>query len=396
MEHIFAQRMAGVPRSFIREILKVSLDPTIISFAGGLPNAAYFPVSELAAATAKVLANQGASALQYSKTEGDEDLRRWIAQRYLEKKGLTIDADRILVTNGSQQGLDLLGKALLDDGDGVLIEEPGYLGAIQSLSLFRPRFLPVTLNDDGLDIAGLRAILHNERAKLLYAVPSFQNPSGVSYDDANRAQVAALAREHRFVVVEDDPYGELRFAGREARSFHHYLPEQTVLLGSFSKVVAPGFRLGWLVAPPWLHEKLLIAKQAADLHTSSFAQRVMATYLAENVLDTHIARITEAYGRQCRAMQETLQRHFPKEIAFTRPEGGMFLWGRLPAGMDAMELFQAAVAEKVVFVPGNPFYTGNGLTATMRFSFSCVDPETITEGVRRLARALRGFSRYFS
>jgi 2-aminoadipate transaminase len=396
MDHIFAQRMAGVPRSFIREILKVSLDPTVISFAGGLPNGAYFPVEELAAAAAKVFAQQGGGALQYSRTEGDEELRQWIAHRYLEKKGLHVDAERIVITNGSQQGLDLLGKALLDNGDGVLMEEPGYLGAIQSLSLFQPRFLPVTLNDDGLDLVLLAETLVSNKAKLLYAVPSFQNPSGVSYSDDNRAQVAALANEHRFVVVEDDPYGELRFAGREAKSFYHYLPQQTVLLGSFSKVVAPGFRLGWLVAPDWLHEKLIIAKQAADLHTSSFTQRIMATFLADNNLDHHIARITDAYGRQCRAMQEALGRHFPKCIGFTRPEGGMFLWGRLPAGMDAMELFQAAVGEKVVFVPGNPFYTGNGSTATMRFSFSCVDAETIEEGVRRLASALERFSKYFS
>ena len=396
MDHILAQRMSGVPRSFIREILKVSLDPNIISFAGGLPNAAYFPASEIGAATTKVLAKQGSTALQYGRTEGDEELRQWIANRYLEKKGLTIDTERILITNGSQQALDLLGKVLLDVGDGVLIEEPGYLGAIQSLSLFQPHFLPVALHDDGLDIPSLTATVKNHRAKLLYAVPSFQNPSGISYDDANRARVADLAREHQFVVVEDDPYGELRFAGHEAKSFHHYLPEHTVLLGSFSKVVAPGFRLGWLVAPAWLHEKLIIAKQAADLHTSSLAQRIMATFLADNDLDLHISKITEAYGRQCLAMQEALLQHFPKSISFTRPEGGMFLWGRLPAGMDAMELFQAAVGEKVVFVPGNPFYTRHGATSTMRFSFSCVDPETIEEGVRRLARALQGFSKFLA
>ena len=396
MDQILAQRMSGVPRSFIREILKVSLDPTIISFAGGLPNAAYFPVGELEAAAAKVFASQGATALQYGRTEGDEELRQWIANRYRDKKGLEVDIDHILITNGSQQGLDLLGKVLLDSGDGVLIEEPGYLGAIQSLSLFQPRFLPVALNDDGLHIPSLHKTLAGASAKLLYAVPSFQNPSGVSYSDDNRQRVADLAREHRFVVVEDDPYGELRFAGREAKSFAHYLPESTVLLGSFSKVVAPGFRLGWLVAPSWLHDRLIVAKQAADLHTSSFTQRVMATFLADNDLDSHIARIIEAYGRQCRAMEDALQRHFPKEITFTKPEGGMFLWGRLPEGMDAMQLFHKAVGEKVVFVPGNPFYTASGATSTMRFSFSCVDGPIIDEGVQRLARALGKFNAAFS
>lgn len=395
MEAIIAERMQGVPRSFIREILKVSLDPAIISFAGGLPNATFFPVQEIQRATEKVFAKYGASVLQYSKTEGDEQLRSLIAARYLEKKGLDISPENIIITNGSQQGIDLLGKALLNRGDNVLIEEPGYLGAIQSLSLFKSNFLPVPLTDDGLALAALAGACRRNRAKMLYTVPNFQNPSGVSYTDKNREQVAALAREFRFVVVEDDPYSELRFAGSPGKSFCHFLPEQTVILGSFSKIVAPGFRLGWIVAPPWLHEKLLIAKQAADLHTSSFTQKILAEFLSDNNLDEHIAKITEAYGNQCRAMQNALDRHFPKSISFTKPEGGMFLWGRLPEGMDSMELFQTAVQEKVVFVPGNPFYTGSGQTSTLRFSFSCVDQEMIEEGVKRMARALEPFKKRY-
>lgn len=395
MEEIIAERMQGVPRSFIREILKVSLDPAIISFAGGLPNAAFFPVQGIQNATEKVFAKYGASVLQYSKSEGDEQLRNLIAARYLEKKGLHLSPENIIITNGSQQGIDLLGKVLLNGGDKVLIEEPGYLGAIQSLSLFKISFIPVPLGDDGLDVANLAGACGRSRAKMLYTVPNFQNPSGVSYTDANKEQVAALAKEHRFVVLEDDPYSELRFAGKPGKSFYHFLPEQTVLLGSFSKIVAPGFRLGWIAAPPWLHEKLLIAKQAADLHTSSFTQKILAEFLSDNNLDEHIAKITEAYGNQCRAMQSALDRYFPKSIVFTKPEGGMFLWGRLPEGMDSMELFQAAVLEKVVFVPGNPFYTGNGPTSTFRFSFSCVDPETIEEGVKRMARALEPFKKRY-
>lgn len=395
MEEIFAERMQGVPRSFIREILKVSLDPAIISFAGGLPNAAFFPVQGIQNATEKVFVKHGASVLQYSKSEGDEQLRNWIAERYQEKKGLEVLPESIIITNGSQQGIDLLGKVLLNRGDKVLIEEPGYLGAIQSLSLFKINFIPVPLGDDGLDVANLAESCSRNRAKMLYTVPNFQNPSGVSYTDTNKEQVAAIAKEHRFVVLEDDPYSELRFAGEPGKSFFHFLPEQTVLLGSFSKIVAPGFRLGWIVAPPWLHEKILIAKQAADLHTSSFTQKILAEFLSDNNLDEHIAKITEAYGNQCRAMQSALGRHFPRSILFTKPEGGMFLWGRLPEGMDSMELFQAAVQEKVVFVPGNPFYTGNGPTSTFRFSFSCVDPETIEEGVKRMASALEPFKKRY-
>jgi len=395
MEDIIAERMQGVPRSFIREILKVSLDPAIISFAGGLPNAAFFPVREIEKATETVFAKYGASVLQYSKSEGDEQLRSLIAARYLKKKGLDISPENIIITNGSQQGIDLLGKVLLNGGDNVFIEEPGYLGAIQSLSLFKINFIPVPLNDDGLDVVELAGACGRSRVKMLYTVPAFQNPSGVSYTDTNREQVTALAREHRFVVLEDDPYSELRFAGEPGKSFYHFLPEQTVLLGSFSKIVAPGFRLGWIAAPTWLHEKLLIAKQAADLHTSSFTQKILAEFLSDNNLDEHIAKITNAYGNQCRAMQSALDRHFPKSISFTKPEGGMFLWGRLPEGMDSIELFQAAVQKKVVFVPGNPFYTGNGRTSTFRLSFSCVDAKTIEEGVQRMARALEPFKKRY-
>ncbi len=231
-------------------------------------------------------------------------------------------------------------------------------------------------------------------AKMLYTVPTFQNPSGITYSNDNREQVAAIAKRDKFILVEDNPYGELRFSGQPAKSFFHYPPDQTVLLGSFSKVVAPGFRLGWIAAPAWICEKLIIAKQAADLHTSSFSQKILYEFLQENDLDEHIERITDAYGTQCRAMQEALARHFPASISFTHPEGGMFLWGRLPEDMNSMELFKEAVKEKVVFVPGDPFYTRSKKTSAFRLNFSCVDPETMEEGVKRMARALERFRKF--
>ncbi len=388
MKDIFAKRMQGVPRSFIREILKVSLDPSVISFAGGLPNPAFFPVTEIQRATERVFAKYGAGVLQYSNTEGDIKLREQISARYLAKKGLSIPAENIYITNGSQQGIDLLGKVLLNDGDKVLIEEPGYLGTIQSLSLFRVQFMSVPVSDDGMDIQSLDKQSSGCRAKMLYTVPNFQNPSGITYSDDNREKVAAIADRNKFVVVEDDPYGELRFSGQGGRSFGHYLPDQTVLLGSFSKIVAPGFRLGWIAAPAWICEKLIIAKQAADLHTSSFSQKILYEFLLENDLDDHIKIITKAYGTQCRAMQDALAQHFPASISFTRPEGGMFLWGRLPKDADSMQLFQEAAREKVVFVPGDPFYTNKTRTSAFRLNFSCVDPETIEVGVKRMVRAL--------
>jgi 2-aminoadipate transaminase len=395
MKNIFAKRMQGVPRSFIREILQVSLDPTVISFAGGLPNPAFFPVKELHRATENVFAKYGADVLQYSNSEGDISLRKQISARYLLKQGISIPAKNIIVTNGSQQGIDLLGKVLLNEGDKVLIEEPGYLGTIQSLSLFKVQFLPISVSDGGMDVQALKETSDGGGAKMLYTVPTFQNPSGITYSNENREKIAALAQLNKFIVVEDDPYGELRFSGQPAKSFFHCLPDQTVLLGSFSKVVAPGFRLGWIAAPAWICEKLIIAKQAADLHTSSFSQKILNEFLQENELDEHIEKITDAYGAQCRAMQDSLGRHFPASIRFTHPEGGMFLWGRLPEGMDSMELFKEAVKEKVVFVPGDPFYTKSTNTSAFRLNFSCVDPETVEEGVKRMARALEKFGKFF-
>lgn len=388
MEELFAERIQGVPRSFIREILKASLNPEVISFAGGLPNPAFFPVKQIEEATTAVFNRDGASVLQYSNSEGELELREFISRRYKEKKGLDIPAENIIITNGSQQGIDLLAKVFLNPGDSVLIEEPGYLGAIQSLTLFQPKFRPVPVGERGMDIEALEKSSESGTAKMLYMVPSFQNPSGITYTNENRREVAAVAEKNNFILIEDDPYGELRFTGEHADSFGKYLPEQTVLLGSFSKVVAPGLRLGWLAAPTWVHEKLLIAKQAADLHTSSFTQKIILEFLQSHDLDQHIAKITEMYGNQCRAMVDAIGRYFPSEITITKPEGGMFLWGQLPEGKNSMELFEKAVLQKVVFVPGDPFYTTTGSWNSFRMNYSCVDSATIEEGVKRMSRAI--------
>lgn len=388
MEELFAERIVNVPRSFIREILKVSLDPEIISFAGGLPNRDFFPVEEIRQTTDEVFRDHGPDILQYSNSEGLIALREYIAARYLEKKGLAVSPEDILITNGSQQGLDLLGKVLINTGDGVIIEEPGYLGAIQSLSIYQPTFLPVELTDAGLDVDSLRTKSQGYNVKFLYAVPNFQNPSGITYSSSNRRQVAEVAAEQGYFIVEDDPYGELRFCGEHQPSFYSLLPGQTILLGSFSKIVAPGFRVGWIVAPGEIREKLLVAKQAADLHTSGFVQHILVRYLQNHDIDQHIVKIIAAYGSQCQAMVDGIARHLPSDIIWTRPEGGMFLWGRLPKNMSSMGLFEHAVQEKVVFVPGDPFYTTKADVSTLRMNFSCADGETIEKGILRLARAL--------
>ncbi len=389
MDGIFSDRIADVPRSFIREILNVTLDDTVISFAGGLPNRTLFPVEALARAAARVFAEAGGDALQYSNTEGFGPLRAFISERY-RRQGLEIPAERILITTGSQQGLDLLGKILLNDGDEVLIEEPGYIGAIQAFSVYRPRFRPVPVGDEGMDVGVLEAVLRGSAPKLAYTVPNFQNPSGISYTAANRERVAGLLAGSRTLLVEDNPYGELRFSGQAAPSFMQLLPEQTVLLGSFSKTVVPAFRLGWIAPPPRLMDKLITAKQAADLHTDAFAQRLLHRYLCDNDLDAHIARITETYGRQRDAMVAAIDRHLPSGVRITHPDGGMFLWATLPEGMSALALFERALARKVVFVPGDPFYVGRTHVNTLRLNFSCAGEAEIAEGIRRLGEAMAG------
>ncbi|MGL1931780.1 MAG: PLP-dependent aminotransferase family protein [Desulfotalea sp.] len=390
MEHNFAGRMAKVPRSFIREILQFSMQPGMISFAGGLPNPNFFPVKELEMATAAVFAECGEDALQYSASAGLLRLRQQISERYAKNSSIEIDPENIIITCGSQQGLDLIGKIFIDVDSKVLIEEPGYLGAIQALSVFEPQFLPVPLVSGGADCDSMAGLSMDKESRLFYCVPSFQNPSGASYSEETIASVAKIAKNNKFVVVEDNPYGELRFKGEAPPSFYSYLPEQTILLGTFSKTVAPGFRLGWIAASAEIIEKLMTVKQATDLHTSSFSQLIVSKYLEDNNLDEHLAKTAKAYGENCAAMEEALC-PLKDEITFTEPEGGMFLWGCLPEGMESMKLFDFCVEEKVVFVPGEPFYTKAGATRTFRLSFSCVAGEVMLEGVERFKRAYAAY-----
>jgi len=388
MNNIFSDRITDVPRSFIREILKVALDPNIISFAGGLPNRELFPVQELTDATNEVLEIHGNDIFQYSNSEGYIKLREYIAQSY-RKKDLNISPDNILITNGAQQGLDLLGKVLLNDGDGVIIEEPGYLGAIQAFSLYKPKFSPVPVSEHGMDLDQLKLHISEGKNKLIYTVPNFQNPSGITYSLNNREELSGIIEDKEIFIIEDDPYGELRFSGKAKPSFKKYLPNKTILLGSFSKIVVPGFRIGWIVAPDEIFEKLLVAKQASDLHTCHFTQYIIYQYLVKNNIDSHINRVIKAYGEQCKSMLESIQNYFPSDVKFTKPEGGMFLWVTLPPYMAAIDLFNKAVEEKVVFVPGDPFYVDKKRTNTLRLNFSCVDKETIKIGIKRLGESIK-------
>ena len=389
MENAFSDRITDVPKSFIREILKVTIDDSIISFAGGLPNRQFFPVKGLQKAANDVFEEAGSEILQYANSEGYLGLRQFIADRYRQKEGLDIPVEDILITTGSQQGLDLLGKTFLNEGDDLIIEEPGYLGAIQAFSLYRPRFYPVPVREGGMDTTGLAKVLRERQPKLLYTVTNFQNPSGISYTDENRQSVAHLIRGRNCLIIQDDPYGDLRFTGNRKVSFKQLLPDNTVLLGSFSKTVAPALRLGWLVAPPPIMEKVVVAKQAADLHSDYLAQRILHRFLQDNDIDAHIATIIHQYGKQKEAMIRAIREHFPPGVQCTNPEGGMFLWVTLPEGVSSMQLFEAAIAKKVAFVPGTPFYVDRKDTNTLRLNFSCSDEPTIVEGIKRLGDSIK-------
>ena len=382
-----------MPRSFIREILKVTADPSIISFAGGLPHPELFPVKELQKAAEDVLAEAGPAALQYSTTEGHPLLREAIAARYAAK-GVDVAPEQVLITTGSQQCLDILGKILVDPGDVVVMERPGYLGAIQSFGMFEPVFETVPFMEDGrLDLGKLEEVFAATRPKIFYAVPNFQNPSGMTYDLETRQALVELLKKYPDVLfVEDDPYGELRFAGTFQPPVFSLAGGHSVLLGSFSKIVSPGMRLGWMVVTDKnLYDVAVRAKQASDLHTSTFNQHVMARFLADNDINKHIGRIRQRYGEQCTVMCDLLDTEMPQNIRYTRPEGGMFVWLELPPGCQAMELFDHAIAAKVAFVPGMPFYVDGKGENTLRLNFSNSDPEKIKEGMRRFAGCVKKY-----
>ncbi|TAE31869.1 MAG: PLP-dependent aminotransferase family protein [Candidatus Kapaibacterium sp.] len=388
---LFSERILGVPTSFIREILKVTVQPDVISFAGGLPNPAFFPVEAIQNASDKVLTNDGKTALQYSTTEGYLPLREYISARYKSQQGLDIAPDEILITGGSQQAIDLVGKVFLNKGDVVAIEKPGYLGAIQSLSMYQPNFHGVNLTNDGVDVEELENLYDRMNPKMFCAIPNFQNPTGLSYTERTRERVAEALVGRNTIVIEDDPYGELRFAGTRAKSLKYYFGAQCVLFGSFSKIAAPGLRLGWVVAEKSLMEKFVIAKQASDLHTNFFAQRVMYQYLLDNDIDAHIKRISDAYGKQRDAMVQAIEEFFPSEARSTKPEGGMFVWVTMPENFSALKFFDVAIKQKVAFVPGTPFFVDGSGTNTMRLNYSGASPETIREGIMRLGKLMEEF-----
>ena len=387
--YTFAPRMAKTPKSFIREILKVTENPDIISFAGGLPNPALIDVEGIARATARVLADDGRSVLQYSTTEGYLPLRQFIADRYKKRLGLSVSPEEILITNGSQQCLDLIGKVFINAGDHIAIERPGYLGAIQAFSLYEPVFHPIHLNDEGPDTVMLRNTCGNNNIRLFYGVPNSQNPSGITYTEKRRKEIAGILKKTDTLYVEDDAYGELNFSGRSLPSLRKFIPEQTLITGSFSKILAPGMRLGWIVAPMEIMDQIVIAKQASDLHSNYLSQRIASEYLKAVNIEPHIARIQAVYKNQCGCMLDIMAETFLDSVTYTQPHGGMFVWVTLPDGCSSTDVFDAALKERVAVLPGTPFYVDGGGLNTLRLNFSNSTEKKIITGIKRLAGVIK-------
>ncbi|MFI8293966.1 PLP-dependent aminotransferase family protein [Streptomyces sp. NPDC085614] len=383
-----ASRLAGVASSPVREILALTSRPEVISFAGGLPAPELFDIAGIRAAYDAVLEDEPQRALQYSTTEGDPELRTAIAGR-LTSRGLPTEADDLLVTTGSQQALTLVSTAVLEPGDVVLVEDPCYLAALQTFAFAGARVVPVPTDDEGVIPEALDEIAARERVKLLYLVPTFQNPTGRTLPATRRTAVAEAAARHGFWIVEDDPYGELRFDGTPMPwiAASPAAADRTVLLGSFSKVMAPGLRLGHLRAPAGLRRACVIAKQAADLHTSTVDQAAAARYLRDSDLDAHVRGMCAAYRERRDALLDGLAQALPAGSRWNRPDGGMFVWATLPEGHDATALLPAAVAHEVAYVPGAPFFAGTPDHGALRLSFTTHAPDEIREGLRRLAKA---------
>ncbi|WP_234267546.1 aminotransferase-like domain-containing protein [Hydrogenophaga sp. NFH-34] len=384
MTWTLAQRAHKMNPSVIREILKVTEKPGIISFAGGLPSPKTFPVDAFAQACETVLRTDGRAALQYAASEGYRPLCEWVARQL----PWDVSPEQVLITTGSQQGLDLVAKVLIDEGSTVLVETPTYLGALQAFTPMEPTIVSVDSDAEGIVVDDL--VKKAPGARFLYVLPNFQNPTGRSMSEARRQALVDAAQAAGLPIVEDNPYGDLWFDQPPPKPLTARCPEGCIYLGSFSKVLAPGLRLGYVVAPPAIMPKLLQAKQAADLHSPSFNQRMVAEVLKDGFLDRHVPTIRALYKRQCQAMLDALKQEMAGlDVQWNSPDGGMFLWARLPAGVDAIALLPKAVDKGVAFVPGAAFYADDADPRTLRLSFVTASEEQIRIGIKALADAVR-------
>jgi 2-aminoadipate transaminase len=385
-----AERTAQMKSSVIRELLKYAMQPDIISFAGGMPAPELFPIREFDEACRHILAHDGEVALQYSPTEGYPPLKEWLAETMC-KYGIWVEPANILMVNGSQQALDLLGKLFVDPGTCIVTSAPTYLGALQAWNAYQARYQTIPLDDDGMRVDELEDLLNcGERPCFVYVLPNFHNPAGTTLPLERRERLAEIARRHDLVIIEDDPYGELRYEGEDITPLFRLAPERTIYLSTFSKTLAPGIRLAWIVAPKPIIARLVQAKQGADLHTGTFVQMVANDICQRGILRQHVKQLRKSYRQRRDTMLDALEEHWPAGTSWTRPQGGLFLWARVPERINTRDFMEKALAAKVAYVPGFAFYPGEeGGEHAMRLNFSNASEEMINEGIYRLGLALK-------
>lgn len=398
-EYRYAQRTKGMRSSAIRDLLKVASQPGVISLAGGMPAPELFPLKEVEEACIRVLRDRGSDALQYSTTEGYPPLREFIVEK-MSRYGILATLDNVLITSGSQQALDLVGKVLLDPGDVIIVEAPTYVGAIQAFTAYQASYASVPLDDEGMVVDVLEERIIETHPKFTYVLPNFHNPAGVTLSRERRERLVSLSRQYGVPLVEDDPYGELRFEGehiapivvidanRNGEQREGYFKGDVVYMSTLSKTLSPGLRLGWIVAPVEVVDKLVQAKQGADLHTNTFSQMVAYEVIRDGFLDKHVREIRDVYRQRRDAMLAVMEECFPEEVSWTRPQGGLFLWVTLPEAVDSQELLEKALQEKVAFVPGTAFYADGRGRDAMRLTFATCSIEKIDQGIRRLGKAI--------
>ncbi|RJW40406.1 PLP-dependent aminotransferase family protein [Lachnospiraceae bacterium OM02-31] len=391
MEYKYARRMSEIKASEIRELLKLTEKPEVISFAGGLPAPELFPIEEIRAVNNYVLDRCGEQALQYTTTEGWQPLRKWIAERMNTQLGTSFCDENIMITHGSQQALDLSGKVFLDEGDVVLCESPTYLAAISAFKAYGCRFVEIDTDDEGMIPASLeKALKEYPAAKLIYIIPNFQNPTGKTWSLERRKQAAELSSKYRVAVIEDNPYGELRYEGDFLPSVKSFDRSGSVIcIGTFSKIFCPGYRIGWIAGDAEVIRKYVLVKQGADLQCNTIAQIVISAYLEQYDIDAHIDKIREVYRRRRDTAIEAITRYFPSDTLFTRPEGGLFLWVELNEAINTTELLERCIAENVAFVPGYSFFPNKCRLNTLRINFSNTPEEKLEEGLARIGHVLK-------
>lgn len=391
MQLRFAERMSQIKASDIREMLKVTEHDGVISFAGGLPAPELFPIGEIEEITRKVLKEQGGKCLNYASTEGYPPLREWIAERMNRRFGTSFDKDDIMITHGSQQALDLSGKVFLDEGDVVLCESPTYLAALGAFRAYGCRFIEIPTDDEGMIPESLEKVLKTTgRVKLVYVNPEFQNPTGRTWSAERRKRLAELAAEYNVAVIEDNPYGELRFEGGKLPSIQSFdKADGVVYVGTFSKIFCPGFRIGWVAGHKDIIRKYVLVKQGADLQCNPLSQSVVVEYMRQHDIDAHIARIVEVYKRRRDIALNCIAEYFPKGIRYTHPEGGLFVWVELPEGISARDLLAECLKKSVAFVPGGSFFPNENRENTMRLNFSNMPDDKIATGLRTIGETLK-------